>query len=169
MKLKIKNSGMTLIELMVAIAIAAIGILAASGAMADSFKSWGVMYNKVNSDVVVQGYTVTNSFEKVVRQSTLSIIGMDTNTNPAWVEVFYAKSATPTVLDQHAKFSYDSSKDELLLERGTIGATTPQIICENVTSCVFKRADASIQMIMTITSGNQTVKVISSALLHNSI
>ena len=42
-----------------------------------------------------------------------------------------------------------------------------EVICGNVESCIFKRDDKSVQMILTLNDGSQTYKMVCSAYLHN--
>ena len=163
------RQGFTVVELMVATVIAAIVIGTVSFIAADSQRGWNMMYNRIYSDVVTDGYVARKAFDAVIRKASGEKFLVDTNGD--WIEVYYYEDANSTYVDRYARF-YESDGD-LNVEYGQMDSDevkatlSVENICQNVSNCVFKAAGRSAQMILTLDNGSQTATVMSCSVLHN--
>ena len=156
----------TLVELMITMVVMLIVGLAIGVVIVDGQTGWNTMYDHMNSNVVTDGYVARKKFDNVMRSASRqqSLLASD----GSWIEVYYYSSPVSTVLDRYARF-YVSDGD-LNLENGQIdprSTLSVETVCENVTSCAFEQAGASIQMILTLGNETQTNTIISSAIAHN--
>ena len=159
-------SGFTITELVIAIVISAIVILGISLVVADSHKGWVRMYDRIYSGVVSDAYVARGKFDFVIRKSSRENFSVDSAGN--WIEVYWYAGSGSTVLDRYARFYVSGSN--LNLEYGTLNPRATlnvETVCGNVSACVFKSAGRSAQMILTLDDGEQTVKITSSAVMHN--
>jgi prepilin-type N-terminal cleavage/methylation domain-containing protein len=160
------RKGFTLVELMITTVIMLIVGLAIGVVIVDGQTGWNTMYDRLNSDVVTEGYVARKKFDNVMRSASRqqTLLAAD----GSWIEVYYYASPFSAVVDRYARF-YVSDGD-LNLEygqidpRSTLGVET---VCENVTACTFEQAGTSIQMILTLGSETQTNTIVSSAVTHN--
>ena len=160
------RKGFTLVELMITSVVVLIVGLAVGVVIVDGQTGWNTMYDRLNSNVVTDGYVARKKFDNVMRSASRekTLFAAD----GSWVEVYYYASPYSTVVDRYARF-YVSDGD-LNLEygqidpRSTLGVET---VCENVTACTFKQAGTSIQMILKLDNETQTNTIISSAITHN--
>ena len=166
------HSGFTLMEVVVAILILSIFVLAASGVLVDSQRGWNLMYDRTFSEVVTAGHIAKRVFEANVRKSSISEFSIDASGK--WVEVHYYDDDTSTFLDCYSRFYHSGTK--LYVERGWLnpndpsnpkGALSTSIVCENVTNCVFKQSGKYVYMMITLNDGSQSLVTGSSAILHN--
>jgi prepilin-type N-terminal cleavage/methylation domain-containing protein len=158
--------GFTLVELMITMVIMLIVGLAIGVVIVDGQTGWNTMYDRLNSDVVTDGYVARKKFDNVMRSASRqqSLLAAD----GSWIEVYYYASPASTVVDRYARF-YTADGDlnfeyGQLDPRSTLGVET---VCENVTACTFEQAGTSIQMILTLDNETQTNTIISSAVTHN--
>lgn len=159
--------GFTLIELAMAAAISTIVILGVGVLLVDSQRGWIRMYNRIYSDVVTDSYVARKTFDAVVRNASRENLLL--GEYGSWLEVYYYADANSAVVDRYARF-YDANNGQLNIEYGSLDPNetpTTSTICENVSSCVFKAAGRSAQMILTLDNGSQTANVVSSAVMHN--
>ena len=172
MKSKIQNrkskirTGITLLEMMIAIIISTIVILAVAVSLVDSQKAWNTMYNNINSNVMVQSLTACKTFDAVVRPASSNNYSIDPAGN--WVEVDYYSSSSVTTVDRYARFSYQNS--QLTYEYGSLGPKATigtQTLCSNVTACKFVQVGSSIQMFLTLNDNTRAVTVASSDVMNN--
>ncbi len=165
-ELKIKPA-FTLIELMVAIVLAAVVISGVGIILADSQRGWHDMYNCIYADVVTDSYVAKKTFDSVIRRACKSK-GILLDPAGSWVEVCYYAATGSTTVDRYARFYVSGGK--LNLQRGTLNpkqALTETVLCENVSACVFKSNGRSVQMIITLDNGQQNIAFVSSAVMHN--
>jgi len=167
LKTKTANTrGFTIVELMVAVLMLGVVILAVGMVLADGQRGWSDMYSRVYSDVVTGGHVARRTFDSTIRKAGLDYISLADD--GSWVQVQYYQDDTSTDFDRYARFYIDG--DALKIERGTLdplaslGSTT---ICSNVTSCVFSRIGKSVQMVLKLDNGSQQLTVVSSAVAHN--
>jgi prepilin-type N-terminal cleavage/methylation domain-containing protein len=160
------SQGFTLVELVITAAIMSIIALAIGVVIVDSQSSWNVMYDRVNSDVVTDGYVARKKFDAVMRQASKEklVLG-DAGSS---VEVYYYADGSSTVVDRYACF-YTSDGDlnlkyGQLNPRVTLGVET---ICGNVSACTFRQAGRSVEMILALNNGKLTNTVVSSAMAQN--
>ncbi len=167
------KGGFTMLELVIAMVIAAIVILGVGFMVVDGQRAWGVMYNRIYSDAATDSYVAVKEFDAVVRKASGQkfMLGND----GSWIEVCYPSDASSSgVADRYARFSYTAgggdSKGRLLVEYGKLNpkeSLTTKVISEDVSACVFKASGRSAQMMLTLNDGTQTVTVVSSAFMHN--
>lgn len=161
-----KKQGFTLVELMITTVVMLIVGLAIGVVIVDGQSGWNFMYERINSDVVSDGYVARKKFDAVMRNASREKVLV--GDGGGWIEVYYYATASSTVVDRYARF-YVADGD-LNLEQGqldprvTLGVET---VCENVTSCTFKQAGQSAQMILTLDNGTQTNTIVSSAITFN--
>jgi prepilin-type N-terminal cleavage/methylation domain-containing protein len=166
------HSGFTLMEMLTAILLFVIVVLAASGVLSDSQHSWNLMYNRTFSEVVTAGHIAKRAFEATVRKSSNS--GLSIDGAGKWVEVHYYDDDTSTFLDCYSLFYHSGTK--LYVERGWLNPNNPSnprgtlstsIICENVSNCIFKRSGKYVYLMITLNDGTQNLVIGSSAIMHN--
>jgi hypothetical protein len=159
-------------EILVAILILSIFVLASSGVLLDSQRGWNLMYDRTFSEVVTAGHIAKRVFEATVRKSSISELSIDTSWK--WVEVHYYDDDASTFLDCYARFYHSGTN--LYVERGWLNPSNPSnprgtlstsIVCENVSNCIFKRSGKYVYMMITLNNGSQSLVVGSSAILHN--
>jgi len=164
------RSGLTLVELMVAMVTMLIVILALGTVMADSIRGWHKMYARVYADVKTDGYVARNAFDRVIRSA-----GRQTYLCPAdgaWLEVYYYSSPSAPMLDCYARFVVVSGQLQILHGNraldGTLSAPDrTETVCGNVSSCIFRGDGRSAQMELTLDDGTLSATVVSSAVMHN--
>lgn len=161
-----KLQGFTLVELMITTTIMLIVGLAIGVVIVDGQSGWSFMYDRINSDVVTDGYVARKKFDAVVRNASREKVLLDSA--GSWVEVYYYSTPSSTVVDRYGRFYVadgDMNFEYGQLEpRATLGVET---VCENVTSCTFKQAGQSVEMILTLDNGTQTNTIITSAVTNN--
>lgn len=160
------SRGFTLTELIIAIAISVIVVFAISVVIVDSQRGWNITYNKIYSDIVTDGYVARKKFDTVMRKASREKFFLDDA--GSWVEVYYYSKDDSDVVDRYALFY--AADGDLNVEYGRLNpkaTLSVETICSNVSSCIFKQAGWSAQMILTLDNGTQTNKVISSAVTHN--
>jgi prepilin-type N-terminal cleavage/methylation domain-containing protein len=161
-----KLQGFTLVELMITTTIMLIVGLAIGVVIVDGQSGWSFMYDRINSDVVTDGYVARKKFDAVIRDASREKVLLDGA--GSWVEVYYYSTPSSAVVDRYARF-YVADGDlnfeyGQLQPRATLGVET---VCENVTSCTFKQAGQSVEMILTLDNGTQTNTIITSAITNN--
>jgi type II secretory pathway pseudopilin PulG len=160
------RKGFTIIELMVATGLASTIIIGVGVLVVDSQRGWNTMYNRAYSDVVTDSHVARRLFDSVIRNASCQGILLDENSS--WVEVYYFSDPNSPIVDRYARFY--GSNEQLLIEYGALNprqTLNTEIICEDVTSCVFKSAGSSAQMILTLDNGSQNKTVVASAVMHN--
>ena len=160
------SRGFTLIELIIAMAIMLIVVLAIGMALVDGQRGWSIQYDRIYSDVVTDGYVARRKFDAVMRTASGERFLLDDA--GGWVEVYYYADDTSTVVDRYARFYV--ADGNLNVEYGQLNpkaTLSVETICGNVSGCTFAQIGRSIQMILTLDNGTRTNTVISSAVTHN--
>ena len=158
--------GFTIIELIIVIAIMVIVILTIGMTLVDGQRSWSILYDRIYSDVVTDGYVARKKFDAVIRRASGERLLLDDA--GSWIEVYYYADDTSTVVDRYARFYV--ADDALNVEYGQLSPKTTlsvETVCGNVSSCVFKQAGKSVQMILKLDDGEQDNTIVCSAVLHN--
>ncbi len=158
--------GFTLVELMITMVIMTVVGLAIGVVIVDGQTGWNTMYDRMNSDVVTDGYVARKKFDVVMRSASRGQSLMDAD--GAWVEVYSYASPASTVVDRYSRF-YVSDGD-LNLEYGQVdprATLSVETVCGNVSECTFQQVGTSTQMTLTLDNGTQTNTVVSSAVTHN--
>ncbi len=160
------SRGLTLIEMIFAIAIMVIVVLAIGIALVDGQRGWNIQYDRIYSDVVTDGYVARRKFDVVLRRASRDKLLLDDA--GSWVEVYYYADDTSTVVDRYARFYV--ADGNLNVEYGQLDpkvTLSVETVCGNVSGCTFEQLGRSIQMILKLDNGTQTNTVISSAVTHN--
>jgi prepilin-type N-terminal cleavage/methylation domain-containing protein len=160
------RKGFTLIELMIATVILVIVGFAIGVVIVDGQTTWNTIYDRVNSDVVTDGYVARKKFDSVIRNASRSkiLFGGD----GSWIEVYYYAGTSSTVVDRYARFYLSGS--DLNLEYGQLEPRVTidvGVVCGNVSECIFKQAGTSAQMKLILDNGTQSQTIVTSAVTHN--
>ena len=165
-KRQINSSGLTIVELIITTMILVIVGFAIGVVVVDAQSSWNVTYDKINSDVITDGYVARKKFDTVIRNASSQSYVLDSAGD--WVEVYYYASDSSTVVDRYARFYV--ADDTLNLENGQLSPRKTldvETVCKNVSDCTFKQVGRSVQMILTLDNETQTNTIVSSAVAHN--
>jgi len=160
------RKGFSLLELMMATTLACIVVVGIGVVLVDSQRGWNTMYTRTYSDVVTDAHVARRMFDSVVRNASSQGILLDDY--GGWVEVYYYSDPNSAIVDRYARFL--SSNSQLTIERGVVEprqTLNTETICGNVSSCVFKSAGNSVQMVLTLDDGSQNATIVASAVLHN--
>ena len=159
--------GFTIIELIIAIAIMVIVILTIGMTLVDGQRSWSILYDRIYSDVVTDGYVARKKFDVVIRRASGERLLLD-DAGSSWVEVYYYASGSSPIVDRYARlYVADGS---LYVEYGQLSpkiTLSVETVCGNVSSCVFKQAGKSVQMILKLDDGDRDNTIVCSAVTHN--
>jgi prepilin-type N-terminal cleavage/methylation domain-containing protein len=158
--------GFTLVELMITAVIMVIVGLAIGVVIVDGQTGWNTMYDRINSDVVTDGYVARKKFDVVMRSASRGQSLVDAD--GTWIEVYSYAGPSSTVADRYSRF-YVADGD-LNLEYGQVDprvTLSVETVCGNVSECSFQQAGTSTQMTLTLDNGTQTNTVVSSAVTHN--
>ena len=161
-----KPSAFTLIELVITVLLASLIMLGLGVMMYDNQLGWNKMYNRLYSDIAIDGQVAQKTFDSVVRKSSKANFNID----PAgeWVELAYYSDNAVSSIDRYARF-YQMGSD-LYIEEGTINPRAvieTRKISSDVSTCRFLNFGVSVQMIMTLDNGSEKVEVLSTAVMHN--
>ncbi len=146
--------------------LSVIVILGLGTILVDSHRGWSGTFNRIYSDVVVEGHAARKIFDSVIRNASNTNILL--GSSGSWVEVSYYNDSDSTQLDRYARFH--TSDDELMVTYGTLNPRAEintRKICDNVSSCVFINTGISVQMILKLDNGSEKATVMTSALAHN--
>ena len=160
------HKGFTLIELMIATGLASAIVVGVGMLLVDSQRGWNTMYSRTYSDVSSDSHVARRRFDSVVRNASSQGILLDES--GAWVEVYYYSNPNSAIVDSYARFY--GSNNQLLIEYGALNprqTLDTEIICGNVSNCVFKSAGNSVQMVLMLDNGSQNKTVVASAVTHN--
>jgi len=158
--------GFTLTELIIATVIGVIVISAVGVALVDSQRGWNIMYNRIYSDVVTDGYVARKKFDAVMRRASGERLLLDDA--GSWLEVYYYADDDSVLVDRYARF-YEADGN-LNVEYGQLDPKATlriETVCGNVSGCTFEQVGRSTQMILTLDDGTQTNTIVSSAVMHN--
>jgi len=164
-----KRDGVTLTELIIAMAMMTAVVLGAGAMLVGAQRSWSDMYRRLYSDVASDANAAKAAFEAVVRRSSIrrAVLADDE------LEVYYySDTARHAKLDRYARFYIDG--DELLADYGELDAGgTPQDPFETVTlardveSVDFSGAGTALNMVLRLDNGCEAITVLSSPVRHN--
>ena len=160
------RKGFSLLELMMATTLACIVVVGVGVVLVDSQRGWNAMYTRTYSDVVTDAHVARRRFDSVVRNASSQGVLLDDYGN--WVEVYYYSDPNSSIVDRYTRFI--SSNSQLTVEYGVVEprqTLNTEILCENVSSCVFKLAGNSVQMVLTLDDGSQNTTIVASAVTHN--
>jgi hypothetical protein len=169
-KKKANHKGFTIIELMIATALSSAVVVGVGMLLVDSQRGWNRMYSRTYSDVSTDSHVARRRFDSVVRNASTQ--GILLSADGSWVEVYYYSDPNSTVVDRYARFfTYlNGDNNQLLIEHGAVEprqTLNTETVCGNVSSCVFKSAGNSAQMVLTLNDGSQSATIVASAVMHN--
>ena len=163
----VKNRrGFSLTELGAVMAMAPVVMLSMGLVLADTQRGWNQMYTRLNNGVAIDAHVARRAFDATVRKSSMSYEQFDADE----VEVhYYNDPVSSTYLDRYAKFHKDGA--ELLVEHGQLDSNgnpigTPQTItlADNVEAVDFSQYGASVQMVLRLDDGSESLTVMTSAM-----
>jgi prepilin-type N-terminal cleavage/methylation domain-containing protein len=161
-----RRKGLTLIELIVASAMATICMLAVGGVFSDTQKAWNVTYSRAHEPIMVNSHLANKAFEATVRKASCEKYKIDTEGH--WVEVYYFASDASATTDRYAKMYVEDGtfyiENGVFNPRETLETTA---ICSTVTDYLFSGSGRCIRMRMTLSDDNSDVNFISSAVPQN--
>jgi len=165
------RAGFTIIEVMVTVVIVGIVVLALGTAIADGVRGWHRMYDRVYADVVTDSFVARKVFDRMIRKASRQMYFV--GDEGASLEIYYYDSTASTAVDRYGLFYVKDG--ELKLDHGVWapGTVSPksrlrtETICPNVSSCVFKGDGRSAQMILSLSDGDKSATVVTSAVMHN--
>ena len=170
---RIKNYlGFTITEMIAAIAVSSILVLAIGVVMVDTQKGWMNSYAKVHGGAAADAMMVKTAFDKVIRKASRSIYhfnGLDDIT-----VYYYDNWLASTDLDRYARF-YRSAENssEMYIQHGTLESgvkkdvTAEVLLASNVADLEFKPISGGIEMKLALDDGREATTVVSTAILHN--
>lgn len=158
-------SGLTLVEMVVATAILLIVVSGVGVAVADGFRGWRGMYDRLYSKQASDSVAAPRILDLAVRKAAGSrlLIGADGHS----VEVCQYENQDSTSIDRYARLYFEGGR--LYLEQGELAprhAVSTRAVCENVSDCVFRRLNRSVQMALTLDDGEHRRTIVSSAFIH---
>ena len=169
-KRKTNSKGFTIIELMIATVLSSAVVVGVGMLLVDSQHGWNRMYSRAYSDVSTDSHVARRRFDSVVRNASTQ--GILLSVDGSWVEVYYYSDPNSAVVDRYARFyTYlNGDTNQLLIEHGAAEprqTLNTETVCGNVSSCVFKSAGNSAQMLLTLDDGSQSATIVASAVMHN--
>ena len=154
-----QSGGFTLVELMVTIFTALIVIFSVGVYMVDIYRGYGWMYDRVHGQMAQDTYVARRAFDGIVRKAASA------NVLPTGAEFYYWRDFSRPTPDCRAEFYMDGA-GRLMLANGLLSNSQTECLAENA-NCRFYVTGQSVQMVLTLDDGRRSVKVASSAVVHN--
>lgn len=171
MKQKRVHSGFTLTELLLAIVISFVLVLAIGAVMVDTQRGWLDARSKIHGGAVADAAMAKTAFDKVVRKASRSayhLNGLDDVT-----VYYYSNWLTAEELDRYARF-YRSESDPsyMYVQHGKIKdgvneMTGELLLATNATDLEFLPVSGGISMKLALDDGREKTTLVTTALLHN--
>lgn len=181
---KTKESGFTLIELMVTILLASVVFLGVAVVLADGIKGYDRMFRRIHGDVVNDAYFARLKFDKICRMSRSGSIRLDPSV-PSLQVLYYStpnvNGAADLEPNRYAQFYLNGT--DLMLGTGTYDPETDtatqtdtQIVAGNVaesspgvSSLKFSApvGGKCCQMVMTLADSDHSITITCSSIMHN--
>jgi len=161
-----RQSGMTLVELLVATMLGLVLMLAVGILFVDAHKGWLNAFESVHGTVLNDARATDIVFDRLVRRSAQSTASVDPDGE--WVEVQYYESDASTQLDVFARFYLDD--DQLKLRRGELPSGTVtgvEVLASSVVDVDFVLSGPQVQMRLELDDGQVQTVLTSSAVMHN--
>jgi len=170
---KMRNQGVTIIELLTAMLLATIIMLGAGYVLFDCYRSWDRIYNRAYGDMASDFYTTKSAFDAEVRKSSISVREPVISTDNDQIELYYKNDWTDSTLNRYTRFYLDG--DTLVAAYGSINSMTSAVqsagqtitLCNNVTNVQFSRVGPNITMILDIQESDDTNQLTCSAVMHS--
>ena len=187
------RSGITLIEVIIAVLAAFILMIAITGILAAGHKNFKTMLKRTSQGVVPDAYAAKRVFDKIIRKSSIKRLDPSTvYSSPSnYLYVYYYSDPTfifeGSIPDKYAHFYLNGT--QFIVDTGAVtgnfGASPPGlpslnqesrlILANNINSVTFTEAIHSIQMVLMLDSetgssdplGTLKMTVTSTAIQHN--
>jgi prepilin-type N-terminal cleavage/methylation domain-containing protein len=159
------RNGFTMPELMIGLVIAAVCILAASGVLAGDQRAWLGVYDRAYSNVAAGADVARRRFDTLVHKGSKTNSQFDSS--GAWIEVRYCAEESSSAVDRYARFYVAGGS--LKVDYGPLSprtTDTTEVLCGNVTNCLFLHTGTSAQMVLTLNDGSHSATVTPSAVMH---
>jgi prepilin-type N-terminal cleavage/methylation domain-containing protein len=162
-----QHYGLTLVELTVTMVLLSIVMLAVGVVLVQVQKNWQRAYETAHGEVANDAHVARVAFEKLTRGASQSEFIID----PAgqWAEVTYRYADPLGDPDRYARF-YLSGGSQLMVEHGIIEpreTLRTEVLARNVTMLRFEQHGVPLQMQLTLSRGNDSTTVLTSAVMHN--
>ena len=161
--------GFTFTELLLAIAVSSILVLAIGAVMVDTQRGWLDVYAKVHGGAAADASMAKAAFDKVVRKASRSIYHF--NALDDITVYYYDNWLTSDELDRYARF-YRSTENpsRMYIQHGNIltkEVLAEVLLAEHVTNLEFKPISGGIEMKLALDDGREATTVVTTAILHN--
>ena len=161
--------GFTITELILAIAVSSILILAVGAVMMDTQRGWMDSYAKIHGGAATDAAVAKTAFDKVVRKASRSIYHFNAIDD---ITVYYYNNwLTSAEPDRSARF-YRSTENpsEMYIRHSDI--ETKEVLAEvllaaNVADLEFKPISGGLEMKLALNDGREATTIVTTALLHN--
>ncbi|TKJ38199.1 MAG: hypothetical protein CEE38_05420 [Planctomycetes bacterium B3_Pla] len=187
------RSGITLIEVIIAVLAAFILMIAITGILAAGHKNFKTMLKRTSQGVVPDAYAAKRVFDKIIRKSSIKRLDPPEVYSSLSTELYVYYYSDPTFIfegsipDKYAHFYLNGT--QFIVDTGAVtgnfGASPPGlpslnqesklILASNINSVTFTEAIHSIQMVLMLDSetgssdplGTLKMTVTSTAIQHN--
>jgi len=112
------KKGLTIVEMVIALAASGVIILGLAYVVADTQSRWEKMYERVNGEVVMDFYAAKRSFESAVRESSLSMKPPIVSNDGSSIMLFSYKDISSNRIDSYARFYVDNGS--LIVDYGPL-------------------------------------------------
>jgi hypothetical protein len=163
---KFRNLGLSLTEVMLAVAMVTTCMIAVGGIFFDSHKAWTETYGRAYTGIMLESNQAAKAFEAAVRKASCEKYLLDNSGR--WVEVYYFNSAASAKVDRYARLYVENGTFKI--EYGSIDPRQPIDIisvCSNVTAFTFSGMGHCIRMQMTLSDNDYDVSFVASAVPQN--
>lgn len=178
-KIKTKNSGFTLIELMVVILLASIVFLGVGVVLADGIRGFRGMLTRVHGPVVTDAYVARIKFDRICRKARAGRAVVDGSSAPSLQVLYYSVPNEDDDADlepnMYAEFYLIGT--DLMLNTGDYNADTEETtltgtetVANNVVELIFSETPSKgVQMVLTLDDpdSNYSMTVTCGAIMHN--
>jgi hypothetical protein len=161
-----RQSGLTLIEVVIAIMLGLIVMLAMGILFVDAHKGWLHAFEYVYGDLSSDAHITDITFDRTIRRS--SQLSATVDAAGQWMEVHYYADEASSELDRYARFYLAGT--ELKVDRGELPDRLligTEVLAEDVSSVTFALLGAQAQMRMELDNGRVQSMMTSSAMMHN--
>jgi prepilin-type N-terminal cleavage/methylation domain-containing protein len=166
--MKANRKGVTLIELMVAIAMVSIVVLSVGIVLVDTQRGWNKMYERVHGAVATDSIVAKKVFDNVVRKSSKRRHMLEERS----LTVYYYNSLSSAELDRYTTFRRHG--DRLIADFGPVDTdgsvlapSSSLVIARNVVGVEFSMSGASARMVLRLDDEQYSAIVSASAVRHN--
>lgn len=169
----LRQTGLTLIEMVIVILAASILLLGLTGMLAHNQRAFNRTQHQLFGDIVTDGYAAQRAFDHLVRRSTQKYCQVNDN----GLEVYYYSDPNAGPVDRYGRFNWSGTEGaDLTLTTGNLStpgdygsqvAGVQKVMARNVTNCRFVKFGASLRMYLTLNDGTYDVSICASANRHN--